>query len=68
MCTNYSQTLFSIMLKYHIDHCNLFGVVTLSIRYSKINRKYNYAISKNNKSRDFCFIEFCSPQKTSLNR
>ena len=56
------------MLKYHIDQCNIFGVVSLLITYPKTSKKYDYAIDKNNKSRHFCFIEFWSPQKTSLNR
>ena len=56
------------MLKYHIDQCNIFGVVILLITYSKISQKYNYTISKNNKSRVFGFIEFFSFQKTYLNR
>ena len=56
------------MLKYLFDECNTFGDMILLMIIPKNSQIYNYVICKYNKSREFCFIEFCSPQKTSLNR
>ena len=62
-CINSNQTLINIVLKYHIDQCNIFGDMSLLMIPPKTSQTYNSAIFKNNKSRDFDFIEFWSLQK-----
>ena len=57
-CTNSNKTLLNIVLKYHIDQCNIFGDISLLMIPPKTSQTYNSAIFKNNKSRDFDFIEF----------